>query len=184
MELNKIKKSFLFSSQSDHLFIKASNRLKEIRATLALSLYTVSKYSKIPRNTIDRIENGEVSPSFDTLVPLILFYGFTLGDFFDFETPLPEFEDLKVKMKTFYEENGYDILEMVFSNPNLMDLIPENLIPNGYFDEYRTVAETTDYCETEYGYTYGNATNTLNNAVKKGWLIRDDKSKPKRYRKK
>ncbi|SKC02786.1 hypothetical protein SAMN05660841_03711 [Sphingobacterium nematocida] len=39
-----------------------------------------------------------------------------------------------------------------------------------------------DYCKKNYSFIYDTATNTLNSAVKKGWLQRDDNASPKKYK--
>jgi len=166
------------------LIEKAIERLIEVREALSLKIPALAKSSPLSKSTLERLEKREGTPSLETIFSLILFYGFTLSEFFDFEKPLPDADRLKRKMKAFHKKIESDAYEKVFSQPKLNDLIPEELIPNGYFDGYHTVAEVVDFCKEEYGYTYENATNTLNIAVKKGWLIRDDQSKPKRYRKK
>ncbi len=171
-------------SISDALIEKAVSRLIEIKEKLSIKTPQLAIASPLSKSTLERLEKREVTPSLESLFSLILFYGLTLPEFFDFDKPLPDAEKLKRKMKAFHKKMGSDAYEKVFSQPKLNDLIPEELIPGGYFDDYRTVADVVSYCKEEFGYTYGNATNTLNNAVEKGWLVVDDKVKPKRYRRK
>ncbi|WP_257669825.1 helix-turn-helix transcriptional regulator [Parapedobacter tibetensis] len=166
------------------LIEKAIRRLIEIREKLSIKIPRLAKASPLSRSTLERLEKREVTPSLESIFSLILFYGFTLPDFFDFDEPLPTAEKLKRRMKAFHKKTGSDAYEKVFTRPKLNDLIPEELITSGFFDDYHTVAEVADFCKEEYGYTYGNATNTLDNAVKKGWLVLDDRVKPKKYRKK
>ncbi|WP_353197358.1 hypothetical protein [Parapedobacter defluvii] len=64
----------------------------------------------------------------------------------------------------------------------MIDLLEEELIPSGYFKTPRDVPEVQQHCRNTYGYNYPSATGTLNAAVEKGWLVKDEKTSPMKYK--
>ena len=72
------------------------------------------------------------------------------------------------------------------SMTDLIGLIEFRLLATDLFSEWVTAEQVISYCKTKYKFEYlpSSTPNTVDNAVKKGWLVVDDKTKPKRYRKK
>lgn len=172
----------IFQEEAATEIKKAITRLIEIREALNLSVYAVSKAADVFRTTIDRIEKSEATPTLEILFPLIHFYGFTLPNFFNFDKPLPSADKLKSQLIKFHKAHGSDAYLKLFKDPKLIDLLEEELIPVGYFKSWRDVQEVQQYCRDTYGYSYPSATGTLNAAVEKGWLLKDEKTSPMKYK--
>ena len=112
---------------------------------------------------------------------LIVFYGYTLKDFHSLES-LPTWKELLQKIESSHKANKSDAYLILQEKPNLIDLIEHRLSATKLFEDWVDENSVLNFCKTEYGYSYDSATNTLNNAVTKGWLIRDDNVKPKKYK--
>jgi len=82
----------------------------------------------------------------------------------------------------FHKARGSDAYKKLFKNPKLIDLLEEELLLSGYFKTWRDVAEVQQHCRDTYGYHYPSATGTLNTAVEKGWLVKDGKTSPMKYK--
>lgn len=165
---------------------KIGRKLKGLRGILLLSRRKIAKELSMDGQTVGNFEEGKTGGNSDKLSALILFYGYTHEEFYDFSKPLPTEKQLKSKMKRFHESIGSDAYKIIYDRPDLIDLIEFRLLDTDLFDDWQDADQVIEYCEAKYGYQYISTSvpNTLNNAVKKSWLIRDDKSRPKRYRRK
>ncbi|MFC3196491.1 hypothetical protein ACFOET_02570 [Parapedobacter deserti] len=88
---------------------------------------------------------------------------------------MPSADKLKARLIKFHKAHGSDAYINLFKDPKLIDLLEEELIPSGYFKTPRDVPEVQQYCRETYGYNYPSATGTLNTAVEKGWLVKNEK---------
>lgn len=165
---------------------KTGRKLSSIRAILVLSRGTIGKKISVDGQTIGKLEEGKTGGYTDKLSTLIFFYGYTHKEFYDFDKPLPTEKQLKSRMKRFHESIGSDAYKIIYDRPDLIDLIEFRLLATDLFSDWATAEQVIAYCKTKYHYEYlpTSVPNTLDNAVKKGWLVVDEKAKPKRYRKK
>ncbi|HWK58470.1 MAG TPA: hypothetical protein VNQ80_14090 [Parapedobacter sp.] len=166
--------------------VKVAEKLYGLRALLLLSRPKIGAEVGVDSKTIGNFEEGRTGGQTDKLSALIFFYGFTHKEFYDFDKPLPTEKQLKSRMKRFHEAIGSDAYKIIYDRPDLIDLIEFRLLATDLFSEWVTAEQVISYCKTKYHYEYlpTSVPNTLDNAVKKGWLVVDDKAKPKRYRKK
>lgn len=181
MNINTIISNLINSTNK-----KVGNRLYGLRALLIFSKNKIGSASGIDGQTIGNLEEGNTGGYTDKLSALILFYGYTHKEFYDFDKPLPTERQLKSRMKKFHESIGSDAYKIIYDRPDLIDLIEFRLLATDLFSEWVTAEQVISYCKTKYKFEYlpSSTPNTLDNAVKKGWLVVDDKTKPKRYRKK
>ncbi|WP_262245730.1 hypothetical protein [Parapedobacter soli] len=179
-------KSLIYKDIIRELNKKSGDKLLKTRAILVLSRGTIGKKISVDGQTIGSLEEGETGGHTDKLSALILFYGYTHKEFYDFDKPLPTERQLKSRMKRFHEAIGSDAYKIIYDRPDLIDLIEFRLLATDLFSEWVTAEQVISYCKTKYKFEYlpSSTPNTLDNAVKKGWLAVDEKAKPKRYRKK
>lgn len=164
---------------------KMGKRLYGLRSLLMYSLTKIGKAAGIDGQTVRNFEEGRTGGQTDKLSALIFFYGYTHKEFYDFDKPLPTEKQLKSRMKKFHEAIGSDAYKIIYDRPDLIDLIEFRLLATDLFSDWVSAEQVIIYCKTKHHYEYlpSSVPNTLDNAVKKGWLVVDEKAKPKRYRK-
>jgi len=164
----------------------AVKKLKKLRNTLLLSYRQVEKGAGLKKNTYSKIESGAVLTNLRTVGALINFYGMEYHEFFNFVKELPSERTLRKKIETYHKIHNSSAYEVIYEQPDLIELIEYRLLLSDLFTDWIIAEEVITYCKKQYKYAYllSSVRNTLNNAVTKGWLVRDDKSKPKRYKKK
>ncbi|WP_164111694.1 MULTISPECIES: hypothetical protein [Sphingobacterium] len=156
-------------------------RLKGLRNLLAKRAEEISSVLAMSTNTLKGAENGE-NVGVEVINELILFYGYTLQEFYSLKK-LPSWKALMQRIIKYHmsiQSNAHMILE---ERAGLMELLEHRLIPNTkLFEDWVDEQEVIDFCKKNYSFIYDTATNTLNSAVKKGWLQRDDNVSPKKYK--
>ncbi|MFD2554201.1 hypothetical protein [Sphingobacterium tabacisoli] len=156
-------------------------RLKGLRNLLAKRPEEISSVLSMSTNTLKGAENGE-NVGIEVINELILFYGYTLQEFYSLKK-LPSWKALMQRIIKYHisiKSVAHGILE---ERSGLMELLEHRLIPNTkLFENWVDEQGVIDYCKKNYSFTYDTATNTLNSAVKKGWLQRDDNISPKKYK--
>ncbi len=164
---------------------KVGERLITLRNLLVIKPEDISEVLSITVNTIKNAESGNKNVGIEILFELIAFYGYTATEFFNFNKSLPTWKSLRSKMIRHHQTTGLNVLTILNKQPELYDLIQFRLLDTDLFNDWKDADQVIEYCSAKYQYEYlpTSVPNTLNNAVKKGWLIRDDDSKPKRYRK-
>lgn len=158
------------------------NKLKCIRESLLLKPEDLATVLTISTNTIKKAEEGG-NVGIEVLNEIVLFYGFTIDQFYSTDS-VPDWQDLKKQIEKFHKEHKSESYKILNQRPQLIDLIEFRLLKNDFFENWVDEKQVLEFCKTEYAYEYSTAINTLNNAVTKGWLIVNDKYKPKKYRSK
>lgn len=177
--LNK-NKSQIFKELSIKTNIHYGARLRQLRNLLVLKAEDLSTVLNISTNTIKKAEEGG-NVGIEIIGELVLFYGFTLEEFYSLEI-LPTWEELTKQVINFNKKHKSSAYEILLDRPHLQDLIEFRLLETNLFKEWVDEGQVSEFCKKEYGHNYSNATNTLNNCVKKGWLISDEYTKPKKYK--
>lgn len=173
-------KSQIFKELSIKTNIHYGNKLRQLRNSLVLKPEDLSSVLTISTNTIKKAEEGG-NVGIEVIGELVLFYGFTLEQFYNLEI-LPSWEELTNQVIEFNKKNRSNAFEILFERPHLQDLIEFRILGTNLFKEWVNETQVIEFCKKEYNYNYSSATNTLNNCVNKGWLISDENLKPKRYR--
>ncbi|RKO70766.1 hypothetical protein D7322_15980 [Sphingobacterium puteale] len=160
--------------------IKTGKMLKALRNLLVRQPDEIASVLSMTTNTLKNAEKG-ANVGTEVINELIGFYGYTPKDFHSLES-LPTWEELLQKIESFHKANKSDVYLILKEKPNLIDLIEHRLLNTKLFKNWVDENSVLNFCKTEYDYSYESAINTLNNAVTKGWLIRDDSVKPKKYK--
>lgn len=155
--------------------------LEELRNTLLLKPEDLADVLSISTNTIKKAERGG-NVGIEVLGELIFFYGFTFEEFYSLKQ-IPHWKELVLRIETFHKKHRSQAYKILYKKPNLIDLIEFRLLKTDFFDKWMDEQDVIQKCEKEYGFKFDSATNTLNNAVTKGWLISNDRTKPKKYKK-
>jgi len=156
-------------------------RLADLRNLLVKQPDEIASALSVSTNTVKNAEGG-ANVGTEVLNELILFYGYSLKEFYSFPK-LPSWQTLVKRIEKYHISIKSDSYLVIYDRPNLIHLIENRLlISTDLFSNWVTEKDVLDFCENNYSFIYDSATNTLNNIVKKDWLIRDDKSSPKKYR--
>lgn len=150
---------------------KSRHRLKDLRTKLLLTYKQVDKGAQVTQNTVSRIEKGTVASSLDNIGAIILFYGFEYHEFFNFSKPLPDEKSLRSQMERFHRKHDSKAYEVIYKQPELIELVEHRLIANGVFDKWVTTADVEDYLTEHYNYSYENVSGTLLRAVNKRQIL-------------
>lgn len=162
--------------------IETGKKLRAIRNLLVRKPEEIADVLTMTTNTLKNAENGE-NVGVEIINELILFYGYSLSEFYNLRS-LPTWKKLIKKIEETHKAINSKSYEILFDQPSLIDLIEHRLLDTDLFTIWTDENAVIKYCKDSYGYEYKSATNTLNNAVTKEWLIRDDSVKPKKYMKK
>jgi transcriptional regulator with XRE-family HTH domain len=162
--------------------IETGKKLRAIRNLLVRKPEEIADVLTMTTNTLKNAENGE-NVGVEIINELILFYGYSLSEFYNLRS-LPTWKKLIKKIEETHKAINSKSYEILFDQPSLIDLIEHRLLDTDLFTIWTDENAVIRYCKDSYGYEYKSATNTLNNAVTKEWLIRDDSVKPKKYMKK
>lgn len=162
--------------------IETGKKLRAIRNLLVRKPEEITDVLTMTTNTLKNAENGE-NVGVEVINELILFYGYSLSEFYNLRS-LPTWKKLIKKIEDTHKAINSKSYEILFDQPSLIDLIEHRLLDTDLFTIWADENAVIKYCKDSYGYEYKSATNTLNNAVTKEWLIRDDSVKPKKYMKK
>src|SRR5690606_2056876 len=107
-------KNLIYSSLIKKINQNTGKRLFALRAILVLSRGKIGKKIDVDGQTIGSLESGETGGYSDKLSALILFYGYSHKEFYDFSKPLPTEKQLKSKMKRFHESIGSDAYKIIY----------------------------------------------------------------------
>src|SRR5690606_34787092 len=164
----------------------AVKKLKDLRNILLLSFSQVERGARLKKNKYSKIESGSILSNLNTIGSLINFYGIEYHDFFNFEKELPDEKTLRRKIEAYHKRHNSSDYKVIYEQPDLIEFIEFRLLKTSLFADWVTAEQLVTYCKGNHKYDYivSSARNTLNNAVKKGWLVVDDKAKPKRYKRK
>ena len=173
-------KSQIFKELSIKTNIHYGIKLRKLRNLLVLKPEDLSKVLNLSTNTIKKAEEGG-NVGIEVMGELCLFYGYTLEKFYSLKS-LPTWDELMKQIETFHLKHKSIAHKIMFERPHLQDLIEFRIIETNLFKEWVDEGHVIEFCKKEYGHNYSSATNTLNNCVKKGWLISDENTKPKKYR--
>lgn len=181
MKNNLIKnKSQIFKELSIKTNINYGDKLRQLRNLLVLKPEVLSTALTISTNTIKKAEDGG-NVGIEVIGELVFFYGFTMEKFYSLDA-LPTWDELMKQIETFHLKHKSIVHKIIFERPHLQDLIEFRIIETNLFKEWVDEGHVIEFCKKEYGHNYSSATNTLNNCVKKGWLISDEYTKPKKYK--
>lgn len=181
MKNNLIKNtSQIFKELSIKTNINYGYKLRQLRNLLVLKPEVLSSVLTISTNTIKKAEEGG-NVGIEVIGELVFFYGFTMEKFYSLDD-LPTWEELIKQIENFHLKHKSVAYKIIFERPHLLDLIEHRLLNTNLFREWVQEDQVLEFCKKEYNYNYSSATNTLNNCVKKGWLISDEYTKPKKYR--
>ena len=156
-------------------------RLADLRNLLVKQPDEIASALSVSTNTVKHAEGG-ANVGTEVLNELILFYGYSLKEFYSFPE-LPSWQILVKRIEKYHISIKSDSYLVIYDRPNLIHLIENRLLTStDLFSNWVTEKDVLDFCKNNYSFIYDSATNTLNNIVKKDWLIRDDKSSPKKYK--
>jgi len=177
--LNKYKNE-IFKNLSIRNNVLYGNKLKCLRQSLLLKPEDLATVLTISTNTIKKAEEGG-NVGTEVLNEIILFYGFTIDQFYSTDS-IPHWTDLNKQIENFHKKHKSESYKILNQRPQLIDLIEYRLLGNNFFENWVDEKQVIEFCKEEYAYEYSTATNTLNNAVSKGWLIANENFKPKKYK--
>lgn len=181
--MSKIKyKTLKFAELAQESSKRYGTTLKLFRNILLRNPEEIASVLTITVNTIKNIESGKNSHA-ENINELIFFYGYSLQEFYSLKQ-LPTWQDLFKKMKVAHSSIDSEAYKIIYKNPNLIDLIEYRLLGSVFFETWVTEKEVVQFCSNNYNYEYTQAAQTLNKAVENGWLIKDEKSKPMRWKRK
>ncbi|SEM22181.1 hypothetical protein SAMN05216436_102275 [bacterium A37T11] len=172
------------SDLNELFYKKLSERISKLRKIFILSYEAVAKGTGLTGVTIKKIEESKGTSYINSIIPIINFYGINHADFFNFSKPLPSETQLRKNMIAFHKEHNSTAYEVIFEKPDLIDLIELRLLDSTLFDTWVTDKDVFAFCKKNYKISYTSIPNTLDLAVKKGFLIREPSAKPKQYKKK
>lgn len=179
-----MKNTFYETSKTSTLVKESSvfhgQRLRALRNILIRNPEEIAEVLTISVNTLKNIESGK-NAGIESICELIFFYGYSLKEFYSM-TKLPTKEELFRRIEKFHSKIGSDTYKIIYENPKLIALIEFELLNTELFETWVTEKEVVKYCLENYKYEYTQAAKTLNNAFAKGWLTKDEKSKPKRWK--
>lgn len=161
--------------------VQIGDRLKSLRNLLAKKPDEIASVLTMSANTLKSAESGE-NVGIEVINELIFFYGYNLKEFYSLDK-LPKWEVLTQRIIKYHRSIKSDAYLILKNRPNLMELLEHRLITStDLFENWVDEKEVISFCENNYSFIYDSATNTLNRAVKKGWLQRNDKTSPKKYK--
>ena len=176
---NKYKNE-IFKNLATRNNVLYGNKLKCLRQSLLLKPDDLAAVLTISTNTLKKAEQGG-NVGIEIINEIVFFYGFAIDQFYSTES-LPNWQDLKKQIEKFHKEHKSESYKILNQRPQLIDLIEYRLLKSDFFKQWVDENQVLEFCKTEYAYEYSTATNTLNNAVSKGWLIANENFKPKKYK--
>lgn len=175
-----IYKNEIFKNLATRNNVLYGTKLKSLRQSLLLKPEDLAAVLTISTNTIKKAEEGG-NVGIDVLKEIIMFYGFTIDEFYSSES-IPHWQDLYKQIEKFHKKYKSESYKIINQRPQLIDLIEFRLLKSDLFKQWVDENQVLEFCKKEYAYEYSTAINTLNNAVSKGWLIVNEDSKPKKYK--
>jgi transcriptional regulator with XRE-family HTH domain len=78
-----VKKSDAISSEHKELLVRIGKTLQKLRAERGKTYVETAKEMGVPRNTLNRMELGQINFQFLTLVRALNYYHLSISQFFD-----------------------------------------------------------------------------------------------------
>lgn len=78
-----MKKSDAISSEQKKLLVQIGKKLQKLRAERGKTYVETAKEMGVPRNTLNRIELGQINFQLLTLVRVLNYYHLSISQFFD-----------------------------------------------------------------------------------------------------
>jgi transcriptional regulator with XRE-family HTH domain len=168
--------------------IETGRKLRNLRNILLLSYQDIETATKVSRITVARVEDGEKGCNRESVLALIFFYGYELHKFYDFSKRLPTEKELKKQMIDFHINHESKEYEIIYKQPDLIELIEQKLLKTALFNKWVEVTDVYKFCKEKYVYEYNSISGTLILATKKGLLTsrkkdNDAKARVNEYRK-
>lgn len=169
-----------------HSLIQFGRRLRAIRESINLSQEQIHYATGITQPHISKIEAGELNIGLSHLAILAEFFGLNDYELLQYESQLPETEELKKGVAKFVKKNNID--PAVFLKKGLSHLLKNMILPSRFLTTPRYAKEIASYIEEKFEarFTTTAISQSLENLRKKGLIEKTptDKKSKFQYKKK
>lgn len=161
----------------DHIRELLGNNLASLRQVLGISHELIAKGAQVTEGTVIKIEQGNKGYTIDSLLNVVLFYGYTLHEIANHHMVIPKKSELISRMEIYHKANGLNGYEVIFEQeePNIQNIVREDLIREGILDVPQRVKDLLPFCnDRRFKYTVlsGTLSNALKQMVHTGELLR------------
>ncbi len=140
----------------------------------------------IGQSHLSKIEAGVMNIGLSHIAVLAEFYGLEEFELLQYNTSLPDHEELKRDVSKYLKRNGID--PSVFLKKGLAHLLKDRVLPSKFFSTPRYTKEVADYLDEKFNATFNTTaiSQALENLRKKGLVDKLATSKKSKfqYRKK
>ena len=166
--------------------IQFGTRLRAIRESINLSQEQVHYATGITQPHISKIEAGGLNVGLSHIAILAEFFGLKEYELLQYDSPIPETEELKKNVAKFVKKNNID--PDVFLKKGLSHLLKNMILPSRFLTTPRYTKEIASFIEEKFEarFTTTAISQALENLGKKGLIERTptDKKSKFQYKKK
>ncbi|MCY4780019.1 hypothetical protein ORI89_10185 [Sphingobacterium sp. UT-1RO-CII-1] len=163
--------------------ITAAKFLKTTRLRLLLTREQVSKCTKVPTTTIERIENGELPYPMSRFQDLVSFYNHSMEEVYS-NREIPDWIELR---RRFLAKHQHDdsVMQHLSEKPGPKEVILYRMLTSKTLDEFISTSNLISVIKSRYNWVFlkDRMQNALDSIVKDGLIIRSP-GRPYEYKRK